>query len=372
MNRMNLLGAVGLLLAMSPAYGSPGGPRSLLDLEQSADLIVIATASGTFQVGSAAGFSLLVARVVKGDPSLAGSVLAVSANALPVGGTITAVGSGLWFLKHPSNAWILLPVIQGSPAFSMTFFPEPVGPVLSPYAYGPAAPLSDRIASEICSAIESANGELPIQFYGLQYGLLDQLNSPVVALHYQRMSASGSEQQQILGLNGLIRGGSGPALATAIQAAFVFGAYPLESGILRQSVRDDFRAADAPSIAALGQSAVGSANPATFRQAAAHALAAIHTIQTLPYLSTLLNDMDADLRVEAIRGLGAFANGLPVQTAARVPSLAYLQLPPSAPFRTTDTLANFALGSNAIQRDEAAYLSFWKQWWTEQRTALGF
>jgi len=152
----------------------------------------------------------------------------------------------------------------------------------------------------------------------------------------------------------------------------VFGAYPLESGILRQSVRDDFRAADAPSIAALGQSAVGSANPATFRQAAAHALAAIHTIQTLPYLSTLLNDMDADLRVEAIRGLGAFANGLPVQTAARVPSLAYLQLPPSAPFRTTDTLANFALGSNAIQRDEAAYLSFWKQWWTEQRTALGF
>jgi hypothetical protein len=378
MNRMSLWGIVGLLLAVSPGYGSLSGPRSLLDLEQSADLIVVATASGTFQAGSTGGFSLQVARVIKGDPSLAGSVVSVSIangtpNALPTGGTITAAGSGLWFLQHSSSAWLLLPVVQGSAQLSTTFFPESVGPVLSAYAYSPATALSDKIAAEICSAIEGTNGGvLPFQFYGLQNGLLDQLNSPVVTLYYERMSTSTSAQQQILGLSGLIREGSGTALATAAQAAPAFEAYPLENGILLQSIRDYFRPADTSSIATLGQVAVDSTKPTTFREAVAHALAAIHSIQTLPYLATLLDDSDLHLQVEAIGGMGAFANGLPAQSAAGVPSLAYLQLPPSSPYRTADTLANFALGSHAIQQNEASYLSFWKQWWAQQRTSLGF
>jgi hypothetical protein len=374
MNRMSILGVVGLLVAISPAYGSLGGPRSLLDLERSADLIVVATATSTFQAGPQEEFSLQVVRVVKGDPSLAGSVLAASIangtySALPA---ITAAGNGLWFLLRSSNGWLLLPVQQGNVPLSMSFFPEPVGPVLSAYAYGTTASLSDRIASEICFAIEGTSGSLPEQLIELQYGSLDELNSPVVVRYYQRMSTSASVQQQIVGLSGLVRGGSGAALATSAQAASTFGTYPLENGILLQSIRDDFRAADATSIAALGQAAVDSASPTAFREAVAHALAAIHTLQTLPYLSTLLDDTDANLRVEAVGGLGAFANGLPAQTAVGVSNLAYLQLPPNAPFGTADTLANFAMGSNAIQRNEAAYLSFWRQWWSEQRTALGF
>jgi hypothetical protein len=348
-----------------------------LDLEQNADLIVVATASGTFQAGSAGEISLQVARVVKGDPALAGGVVSVSIangtpNALQPGATITATGSGLWFLQNSSSAWLLLPAVQGSAQLNMAFFPESAGPILSVYAYSPAAALSDKIASEICSAVEGANGSLLLQFYGLQSGLLDQLNSPVIVLHYQRMSTSGSAQQQILGLSGLIREGNGTALAAAAQAASAFEPYPAENGILLRSIRDYFRAADASSIATVGQIAVSSANPRAFREADAHALAAIHSIETLPYLATLLDDPDSILQVEGIGGLGAFANGLPAQTSAGVPSLAYLQLPPNAPYRTADTLANFALGSSATQQNQASYLSFWKQWWTDERTALGF
>ena len=138
------------------------------------------------------------------------------------------------------------------------------------------------------------------------------------------------------------------------------------------AIRDEFRAADANSITALGGTAVDSANPAAFRQAAAHALASIHTVETLPYLAALLDASDGKLRIEAIGGLGSFANGLPVQTTANTPGLASLQLTGSAPLKTADTIANFALGERAISRNEAAYLTFWKSWWAAHRASLGY
>lgn len=378
MNRKTFWGMVGLLLAASPGFGNLVGPRSLLDLAQSADLIVVGSASGTFQAGATANFSLQVSRVVKGDSKLAGSVIAVQwANGNPstmqAGTTITAAGSGLWFLQRSSSAWLLSPVMQGSVPLNMTFFPTSLGAVLSAYTYSPAASLSDKIASEVCSAIESANGGYNFQLYSLQYGLLDQLRSPVVALFYQRMSNSTTTQQRMLGLSGLIRGGSATALVAAAQAASAIGGYPMENGILLLSIRDYFRAADANSIAVLGRAAVDSTNPSlAFREAAAHALAAIHTAGTLLYLATLLDDPDTNFRIEAIGGMGAFANGLPVQTAAGVPSLANLQLPASAPYKTAETIANFAMARQAIEQKEASYLSFWKAWWAQQRTSLGY
>jgi hypothetical protein len=340
-----------------------------LDLEQSADLIVVGAASGTVQAGSAASFSLQVSRVVKGDPSLASGVIAVNWPGGAPGAAPT--GSGLWFLQRSSAAWLVLPVVRGSVPSSMTFFPAPAGPILSAYAYGPAASLSDKIASEISSVIEGANGAYNPQLYALQYGLLDQLQSPVLAVLYQRMSASVLAQQRILGLSGLIRGGSAAALVSAVQAASQFGNYPMEDSVLLLSIREHFRTTDASSVAVLGQAAVDATNSSlAFREAAAHALAAIHTAPALPYLAALLDDPDFNLRVEAIGGMGAFANGLPTQIAEGVPSLAHLQVPASAPYRTAGTIANLAMGSSAIGRNEVSLLSFWKGWWLQNRTDL--
>ena len=89
----------------------------------------------------------------------------------------------------------------------------------------------------------------------------------------------------------------------------------------------------------------------------------------LPYLAALLDDPDPDLRAEGVGGLGAFANGLPVQTSANVPSLGYLQRPASAPYMTKETDANFALGPGA---ETEPRLSFWKTWWLQNRTSLGY
>ena len=365
---------VPLFLITGLGYGWLVSPQSLVDLDHRADLIVVASASGDIQTGPpVANFDLHIDRVLKGDPAIAGRAISVSwarsSNGMSRPGIhFPAAGNGLWFLRRSSNGWLLLPVLQGALSLGDTFFAVPSGPILSAYAYQSTASLSDKVASELSAAIES-NTVSRFQWSFLQSGILDELNSPVVRLLYQRMSMSSSPQHRVLGLGGLIRRGSAPAL----QSATEFEKYAMENGELLSSIRDQFRATDANSIAILGRAAVGSTTQSpALREAAAHALASIHTVETLPYLATLLDDPDVKLRIEAIGGMASFANGLIVQTPACVPSLACLQFPDSAPYKTPDTIANFAMGAAAIERNEAAYLSFWKNWWSQQRAGMGF
>jgi len=226
MTKKSLLCIAGLLLAAGSGFASLVAPRSLLDLEQSADLIVVGTASGTFSAGSSESFSIQISRVVKGDAALAGSAIQVSwlggpPSGVSAGTPINAAGSGLWFVRRSESGWTLVPVLQGSVPLAMTFFPGPVGPIASAYAYDASASLTDMIASEIGAAIEAGGGSYNLQLYSLQDGLLDQLQSPVLTVLYQRLSNSNSVPQQLLGLGGLIREGSSAALVAASQSPAV-------------------------------------------------------------------------------------------------------------------------------------------------------
>lgn len=372
-SRILVTSFMALIIAAGTAFGSLISPRSLSDLQQTSDLIVAGTASGGFGPSSGV-FSLQVNRVIKGDAS--GVIPVIWSN--KASGTAntrnetTAAGSGLWFIQLSSAGWVLIPVVDGDVPFNMTFFPAPASAVLSAYSYTASTSLGDKIASEVCSASESLAGAYNFQLYALQPAILDQLGSQVVAVYYQRMASSSLMQQQILGLSGLIRGGNATALSASMQAAAAFGTYTRENGILQQSIRDQFRTGDSGAIAVLGKAAVNSALPGALREAAAHALAAIHTLAALPYLAMLFGDSDTNLRIEAIGGMASFANALPTQTAAGSPSLAHLQLGTAAPYRTSATMANFALGYQAIERNEASYLAFWEQWWSQNRAALGF
>jgi hypothetical protein len=367
-----------LLAIAVPAFGGLTAPRSLLDLEQSADLIVVGAITGPVLANPVTNFTIQIDRAVKGDTTLSGSTIAVSwpngsPSSVVLGSTINVSGTGLWFLQHSAPGWVLMPIFVGDVPFESTFIPVPATPILAAYAYDSTASLADKVASEISSAIESAGGAYSLQLYALQRGLLDQLQSPVVTLLYQRLSNSTSTQQRILGLSGLVRGGNATALTAAGQLAPNLSSYPPESGILISSVRDYYRSTDSTSVVAVGQAASDSADSnSAFRVAAAHALAAIHTAATLPYMAALLDDPDTQLQIEGIRGIGAFANGLPTETLAGVPSLSHMQLTAGAPYRTDDTIRNFALGSDVIASNEASYLQFWKQWWVSNRSGLGY
>jgi hypothetical protein len=372
-----------MALVFSAALGYCGlvGPRSLSDLEQSADLIVVGSASADIQVGAPlVNFDLKVNRVVKGDPTVAGQAIAVSWASPggfltgmidPAGSHVVENGTGLWFLQRSATGWALLSVLTGSSvSLKDAFFPAPAGPIPSPYAYSTTASLSDKVAAELAAAIE-ANNTFSIQMSGLSY-LLDELKSPVVQVLYQRMSTSASPEHRILGLSGLIQNGDAAALSAAAQVV-PDSKGTVEHGTLLNGVRDGFRTTDAGSISVLGRIALDSNNPSRdFREAAAHALASIHNRAALPYLATLLDDPDEKLRIEGIGGLGCFANGTHMQTTANTPSLASLQLTGDGTYRTAETIANFAQGEQAIERNEAGYLAFWKGWWSSNRASLGY
>jgi hypothetical protein len=52
--------------------------------------------------------------------------------------------------------------------------------------------------------------------------------------------------------------------------------------------------------------------------------------------------------------------------------LAHLQIPASAPYKTPETTANFAMGSQAIERNESSYVLFWSGWWARNKASLGY
>jgi len=347
--------------------------HSLSEIEQTADLIVVGAAGHGAQAANGLSFTIQVDRVVKGDPVVSGNAITVNWAYDGQGNPAAITGSGLWFLKSSAGGWVLLPIVQGGIGrFADTFIAEPAGPILSAYAYEPGASLSDRVASEVSAAIESADGG-GAQLSALHDGiLLDGLGSPVLQVLYGRMTASNSKKQHALGLAGQIRSGNSTALSAAAQAAPSFAAFALENGVLLNSVEAWFRAADPASVAILGRIVDDTGGNLRFRRAAAFALAAIHTKEALPYLAALVADDDPELRAEFVRGVGSFANGLPVQTMAGTPSLSYLQPQADSRFRTNDTIVNHPLNIEYIEENESKYLSFWKAWWATHRVELGY
>jgi hypothetical protein len=373
----SLCAAVGLLLAAGNARAA-GFPRSLQYLQQTADLVVVGTASVGAVAGTAITFSVQVQRVVVGDGGVTGKAIPVTWN-WEAGDPRTiayaaknVAGTGLWFLTRSENGWVLLPLMQGASSFQDAYFPEPPGPISSAYSYAPRASPADAVASEVGAVIESAGCGAGRLGY-LHKGALDQLNSPVIQVLYQRLAGSTATCMQALGLAGQIRGGDTTALRTAAQAASSFEASALENGVLLASLQHWFRAADPASVGILGKIVVDSEHGSLpFRRAAAFALAAIHTKEALPYLSTLMEDEDPELRAESVRGLGSFANGLPVQTMAGTPSLSYLQSQPNSPFRTANTEMHTPMNMEFLEKNESTYLAFWKAWWQTNHAALGY
>jgi hypothetical protein len=267
--------------------------------------------------------------------------------------------------------WNVIPVMQGAIDVTQTYYPVPAGPILSAYAYTQDASTDDKLAAEISSGIEASTGHVSQYYVLFAGGLLDDLKSPAISSLYQRLAASMDPDKRLLGLSGMIRQGDATALNTAAQTASADQRNPAESALLL-SIQVWFRNTDPSAVAVLGTAATNSSDQNTaFREAAAHALAAIHTAPALPFLAVLLDDPDLNLRAEAVGGMGSFANGLAVQTQAGVPGLAHLQLPAVAAYKTPDTVAHFALGG-AIAANESFYVPFWKSWWSQNHVRLGY
>ena len=178
-----------LFLAAASLHGGLMAPQSVVALQQTADLIVNASSTQVVQNGSTVvTFSLNVIRVIKGEPSLAGVSIGASWAGGNQSGAPNSSASGIWFLRKAGGSWQAIPVVQGAMELSAVYFPAPAN-LVSAYAYDQSAALRDKLASELASAVESNDG-YNFSLYGLQSGLLDDLQSPIIELLYERMATS--------------------------------------------------------------------------------------------------------------------------------------------------------------------------------------
>ncbi|MCX6616801.1 MAG: hypothetical protein NTZ98_11990 [Acidobacteria bacterium] len=353
------------LAAGDPSAG-PGGLASIGRLAATADLIAVGDLKSGFQTGGRAVFSLELDRVLKGSQTPGSGIQVEWKTHGNLGTSALPPARGLWFVKQAGTSWELLSVTTGEVPFSDTYLPLPAGPVGNIFAYAPSDPLGDKLASELANAAVG----LDIPDLGFRIlGSLDQLTSPVVSKAYQQLSEASAAGRRALGFAGLIRKGDLAALAAVSQQFPEMSLVPEFSAVV-SAVDGFFRSTDPAAVALLGQFATNGALPRPLAYAAAHALRSIHTKEALPYLATLLDAPENELRYEAIGGMAAFANNLPVQRPDNVANLEYLRVQSPGPFTTEDTRAHLALGRQALEHDEARYLNYWRAWWARNKSLL--
>ena len=92
----------------------------------------------------------------------------------------------------------------------------------------------------------------------------------------------------------------------------------------------------------------------------------MHTQETLSFLAGLLGSPDPYEQGRAVYGMSSFANGCPPQTPDNVKSLDYLVFKDPAPYRTKETVANFAFGGDDVAGNSPGskrLASFLLDWW---------
>jgi hypothetical protein len=107
--------------------------------------------------------------------------------------------------------------------------------------------------------------------------------------------------------------------------------------------------------------------PPKERQAAAGALAQLHTPQAVVILASKLEDPDFEVRWRVIRGLSYFAHNIPIGKFAPAPGpWPFNPTQPRFSVPIADIYSSRAIGL----KDEAGHLDFWKSWWRQHELAI--
>jgi hypothetical protein len=260
---------------------------------------------------------------------------------------------GVWFLETYDGDWWCLPAKGGrSLAIKDLYFPLPRG--LTP---NESASLDDLVAA-IGRGILDA-GEPLIYF---REALSDHDSQGVRKLLLE-LAASPDIKARSLGLAELAARGDTRALAEVRKQQKTLLAAPDSFDVLVPQALGEFRNSEPESVRALGQFATDRDVGAELRRSAAHALAAIHTREAVPYLAMLLEEDDAVQQRNAVIGLSFFANGVGIQRAEDGPGMPHLNQRRPNHYSTAET-AEY-LGFDESRSD--AFVAFWRRWWVEHQ-----
>lgn len=330
----------------------------ITQLVSDADTVVIGLATPTV-IGTQVALDIRVDRVLKGMDAPGQSIRAAVQSTASRRPTQISVFSGkreakssfgLFFLKQGH----LIPVFAGqSGSWQSSFIKVPEQApgsirslVLSSVAQG-ASPL-ERVLAEIAIATET----------GVNTGydlvrLHAATGARVLDVALARYATSNEPRLRVLGVRLLLVHGDLRALALLPQALAEAGSNEGYRYSLLKELRESYANVSHESIETLG--ALATRSSATDVAAASGAvLARLHPVSALPFLAILLEHPHPDVRSIASGGFSNFAlNVMPGE--GRV-------APGEWPYRTPETIARSGyLAANA---------TYWKQWWSQYRTAI--
>src|SRR5438445_587968 len=146
-------------IAVSAAFGAAMRNVPISELAAKADTIVVANAAVASQQGNQAVVSMVAIRVLKGNHAT-GTTLSVAWKR-DVNASSTSqiqLPTALWFLQHNADgSWNVIPTVEGGPGTLRLFF-KAAPEIDTQLTYSPETPISQKIVSEIASAIEYYNG----------------------------------------------------------------------------------------------------------------------------------------------------------------------------------------------------------------------
>lgn len=337
--------------------------NSVLRLITSGDAIVVGTAKAMV-VGDTASATITVEKVLKGSIESGALVSAMwTVSQLPRA-PVNNVRSvhGLFFLRDAGNGeWRLMPVVAGGGWFNTseeTPATVPTDIAAAAAASLPANPsVVDRVALELVTAVESGGSSSFLNILSVAR----EMPSPVFNAAFRRFVAGGKTPLVCIGAAGLLLVGD-PAVPIAIRDNYpAWSSMPGWRWVILQMMQS-YVTTDSQALTALGSLATNEKVPAELRIAAATALAAIHSPQTLEFLAPLLDDPNTKLEAAAVGGLSMFANNVPVRGHE----------PAAGPwkYRTDDTMAHSVFDEGVIRQRGAYYIQFWKDWWVQNQSSL--
>jgi hypothetical protein len=189
-------------------------------------------------------------------------------------------------------------------------------------------------------------------------------DSPSVRQLFRQFANSANPAVKALGIAELVRRGDSSALHQ-LEAETAVLAEASESTLIVHSlamVRDS----NPETIRALSRLAASGSKIEGLNLAAARALRSMHTEQTLPYLASLLDSDDPNMRAEGVLGLSFYANGVPIVGQGGTPGMSFLRVRKPTKYTTKETREY--LGFDPTRENE--FIAFWRDWWLRHRNEL--
>ncbi|MFN7921342.1 MAG: HEAT repeat domain-containing protein [Bryobacteraceae bacterium] len=363
-NRALLIGP--LLYAIPLLFGPGAATRSLQNLLDTADAVVLAEISRASATPQLLTLDLAIAKSYKGGLNT-GSVISaewtVPPGMWPTGSglsSLTMTGSGIFFLARKGQQWTLIPPVSGFINPFSTYLPFTRPPATHSSPALAAFSIHDQLLDLIIDATEQGlrkPGGPPVS---LDWELRSSPEPAFTHLVRKLASSTNPRWRAIANAARIERGD--PELLATMDREQANLPPELKTPDAFEALRHRLDSRSDPVVATLGRIATAPTAERELRIACAYALARSGNLRALPLLAQLLDSPDLGIRAAALSGFSAIVNDID-------PATHHPRNRPSA-FRTEETMTHTGFGEPAIAPRETSLLGFWKSWWAANRSRL--